>query len=436
VWVTVHASAGDLHDSVRIRVALNDGVGPGAPTATPTPTPNVPAQVRVKTWVDDAVRNPTWIAYQEASGAWQALSPTTAGNFTFTVSSAGTRYGVAMACDAGGNVDVRVFFGTPVEADDVVLACDGPNQTSYTVSGDVIGATAEDVHVHLVGDSHMEPFAVTGMTYSVTGAAGTRDLVAYTTDTVTSLPVKGVDMRNLVLTSAATIDVDVTTSEFTPLAQTVQVTNSSGMVLTHASFWTDDGTQIGFEASATTLGYVAFPEQETGDVHHIFATEDRNAAVGGTPIRRAQHVFSDMPLNVTTINFAAIGQYTSPVAETAATTPYARLRANLGAPNAGASFYRATFDDGTIDWEVTASTGWLGTATTFEMPFFAGVGFNTAWGFTAGNAVDWAITAVTSLGAPLQGTEIAHAALGRPTEAPAVANLTVTLTGTRGTITP
>jgi hypothetical protein len=130
-----------------------------------------------------------WVAAQDGSGAWQALSGT-----SFAVAASTGKYGVAWVCPASGTnpVSVRVLQSTVSESTSVTAFCPSAStssggssgSTTYTVSGTLSGVPSGDYVTLLLsnGNGINGTGSAFGGSYTFNAAPGTYWLLAYEVD--------------------------------------------------------------------------------------------------------------------------------------------------------------------------------------------------------------------------------------------------------------
>lgn len=388
-----------------------------------------PPSVTVTSYLNGDAANADFAAYQDGNGAWQALSGAS-GSYTFPVTDAGKRYGLAMACSGtAGPVSlttVRIFHAVQSELPGVVFGCMKP-VAGFAISGAITGGSVTTA-ASAAGVSASTATA----SYALANVpGGTRDLL------LAALPASGpatkvVLDRATALAAPLTRDVDFGTEGFAPTSQTVTLANvpagatGSGEV----DFFTSGATlaQTG-SVTGTTGAFWGIPVSSlvAGDVHVLRAKNADAATPSATQeIDRWFVTPADQ-----TADFASIGPFGAAAVTAPTTTPYALFQADFD--NAGVQLYQLTFRDPTRDWSVLVTPAWLGAGAThrYSLPDLTGVaGFAASWGEPAGQTTDWTVRGIVS------GASRRDAQIGLAWPALGIDGMEIRSAGKAGSVTP
>lgn len=365
--------------------------GGGSSTVTVTSTGSVP-----------------WLAYQNGSGAWHALSGT-----TFKVTDAGGRYGLAWVCEpSSGAPRVNIVQATTTEATAATAACPTPVTTLYSVSGNLLGMPSGGTGFVSIGDGYEAQIPYSSSApYSVVVSPGTKTVVAYGTGSpgkiliirshTVSGSVTGYDL-DLSSASASTFSEDQVTLSNMPSGETSDV--YAGLISSGTGL-----VYLGKTNGGTALSYPVVPAglAQASDIYLFTGTAASNTATGFTSQRVDRTVQTpsgtvDLPMPPPLSSPAGIG-----VAAGRATATWGSL---TFAQSGGTVVYGASVSPASPSskaaWSVAITASWLGSNTSYTFPDLSSTaGWNTAWDFPTGVTAD-AVTTVWHTGQELPEFEL------------------------------
>ena len=325
-----------------------------------------------------------WLAAQDGSGAWQALSST-----TFTVSDTVGRYGVAWVCTLpSGQPLVQVTQESMSEGTVVTADCRNVPDARYNISGTVSGIPGSGSAFISAGS------AVTTATdagaglgqYTLSGAyVGSQTLLAYglsssgafSTMVRTILDVTGNRKENIDLSTGTTI----TGSD--SLGFSSIPSGSAGSPYLGA-YLVPTGTPAVVLAGIygkMSLTYPLVPGSltETGDKYLLFGRASWPSS-GGTSSQVAALV-AEAPATSSAL------QLPPPLSSTAGVQVTSSGGSAAWGPvsftGSGLTVYAAVVEAGTVSnamWDVTVTKGWLGSMNSYDFPDFSGTtGWDSSW---------------------------------------------------------
>lgn len=399
--------------------------------------------VLVRTTRGGTPANADFVAFQDGNGAWQVVSGA-GGLYTLNITDSDGRYGVAIACVNGPDVEVYILHATRAELSEITHECDEPPSQSFvTVSGTVGGLGTDNWAQVFLGQG--TGFTYPGMgTYSLQTAPGTYDLIAvkYVGFEIGSVD-KVLIRRNVNATTDTTQNIDFDSAEaFAPEMHTVTVLGTAGETVGSVTFRSNGKTVAALGTPYNTLRFAGVPtSRQVGNDFHVLSVTD----FGPQRVLRTVLRHFKAPTDITV---ALPDAFTSPEVTTAATTPYARFTASWSAyPGAQAYVlsYRSHHHEtvpmgraqkssrqhgGSVSWVIGLSANWLGANSSYTLPDFSGLsGWNNAWGFPTGRFVEWTVTAASS------NRNLADLVVGLAQQQP-VDGLEVRQSGKSGNITP
>lgn len=384
--------------------------------------------------------NADFVAFQDGNGAWQ-VAQGTGGHYTLNITDGDGRYGVAIACVNGSEVDVRILHATRAELSEISHECgEPPSQSFVTVSGTVSGLGTNNWAQVFLGSGAGFTYPGTG-TYSLQTAPGTYDLIAVR---YAGLEIASVDRvlirRNVNATTDTTQNIDFNSAEaFAPEMHTVTVLGTTGETVGSITFRSNGKTVATLGVTADTFQFAGIPtSKQVGNDFHLVSVTDYGPQRSLRTVLRHFKAPADITLSVP-------DAFTSPDVTTAATTPYARLTASWSA-YPGAQLYllsyhlemapagrapkRSRQQGGGISWFVALSANWLGANSSYTLPDFSTLsGWNNTWGFPTGRSVEWNVLAVSS------NRNLADLVAGLAQQQP-VDGLEIRQSGRSGSITP
>lgn len=431
------------------------GTGTGVANQTTTLTLDVTAQTGGSgntTWeFCTAGETPIWLAVQDGNGAWTRVNPTgtkfqfdisqgrggvafvtggTAGSVSSARRSFAQRVSAQLerelvsrnrpsrvrrsayaARSLADNFELTVFYGTQAE-----LNASGTGRclpgSGKTLNGTVAGLSGQQSAAISLGSASASVQAP-NTTYQLTDVPdGALDLIA--SRTLTQFSGTGIDVsvdrmilrRGQNFANNATIPVlDFNAAEaFAPAVANLTIGNlGADLGFAFSAFFSAAGSSA---AGATIFAgglpgggpfkYYGVPTNKlvAGDLHVAQAFAFSNS---GDQIRFAGVFFKD-PTDRTVTLGAALGQ---PNVSVAATTPYARLRAQGTVAAEYNKSLEITFDQANVaavrSVAITVMEGYLSGSTTFDfaVPDFSGVaGWDNNWGLKAGQETDWMVIGV------------------------------------------
>jgi hypothetical protein len=360
--------------------------------------------ISVSTVLSGAAASVVWAAFQDGDGAWQALSASGAGSYSFRVT--GSRYGFAANCAADASqVDMRIVQATTAELSSFSVACGTPPATpTKTLSGTVSGLGANDLGIVAAGPVALqEPLSMARPMYSLAVPLGTYDFFgeAGSTQPPPITISKMVLMRDLAISADQTQNIDFG-SGFAPEMHALSAQGTGGSVDTRLYFLSNRGTSllVGGFGGASTGYFVPLANQQGNDIHVVKMGRGSPPGMGGAPPPRVIVVrFVKTPADIS-ITFPSTLTTTATVAMQT-TSPYIRYAVSL-TPSTGALGYLLNFAvasgaNPTLPWRVLLTPGWLGSSMSYSTPDFTSVaGWQNGWGHPAGSPSSFEVTALSS----------------------------------------
>jgi hypothetical protein len=356
------------------------------------------------TWTFCASNAPIWLAAQDGAGTWTRVTPGSNNDFKFTIN--GANGGVAwVTTTSSGSFTLNISYGTQAELlGQGVGQC--PGGATKTFTGTVAGLTSGDVATIALGGASASATANGPFTLNNV-PSGLQDLLAsdaaqtFNGTTLVTQVKKIILRRNLNLATGAVLPtLDFGASEaFAPGTATVTLANGGSDLLTSsAAYFTANGSAGGFStdlSSSATRTYYGIPaaQQAAGDLHSLIASAIVVNGVAASQVRNATVFFKDLANK--TLTFGPTPN--SPTITTAATTPVARLRAQLAIQaEYNKSFvlsYSQAVGSTSRSVVIQISSGYLGanpTTLDITMPDLSGVaGWDNNWGLRTGTSTSW-----------------------------------------------
>lgn len=329
-----------------------------------------------------------WLAVEDGTGPWKATTTT-----SFAVNDKAGRYGVAWACvPATGPAQVEIVQATVAESDTVSVSCQPtPVVTYYDVKGTLNGIPSGGTAYIAIGDVDDNKPTAGAPAFHVAAPAGPNTLVAYSLDSGGSpgkLTVQrgvqfGADTTNFNVNLAGGSALTLFSTDAAGLPAGAK---PSGAALLSSSV---AGLTRLADTSSTTLKYPTIPGLKSDEFYLLTASADDSTSTAGFFQEETQATSS--PSIKTTLNIppplspnAGIGVVAGTATATWGTVAFS---AGNGLTAFAASIASAT---GTgVNWEVLATKGWLGPATSYVFPDFSQTsGWKAAWDFpTSQNSV-------------------------------------------------
>lgn len=370
----------------------------------------------------------TWAAYRDATGAWKALAPASTGTYTFTTD--GPKWGVALACSSGGDLtsSVAIYYRTTATTSLEADACAAAAQPPYhKVTGNLSNLPASTTKL-----AFGHGFGSLNTTLTVTGtdapytlftvAEGTWDFAYGTQDSFTTPLTRALFRRaEIVGTTDRTLDIDMNAAgSFVPGAKNVTVRGlTAGETLGGSLFFTMQGYPVGMSVANG-------PGQLVPDNTFPYSTIPAAAAVasdvyrgaydatvpGGATGRRVVFDFKT-PVDVDVAFPAFIAGLAATVSST---TPYVRLETKANAvTNADLYQVAATASAGQTSrqsWSMSYDAAALSPATSLDdvMPDLSAVpGWKNAWALPTGIEASVTVKIVEKSTALSDGTSVRSA---------------------------
>jgi len=347
-------------------------------------------------------RMPTWFAYQDGSGPWMQVQPSSS-TFSFQIDSG--RGGVAVVT---GGLNLNVYYGTQQELDANGAQCGGTTSPTRTVNGTVAGLGAVDNAFISFAGASATLTGLGGPAFTLTGVFdGSFDLVASRSSLVIGGQSPSTELTKLIIRRGlnpadnSTLPVlDFGSAEaIDPVQRNVTINNLGGDLSLISGFFITAGggvatlyTEIG-QSSGATRQYFGVPEanRTSGDVH--FLTVGAYSGTTFTNYRTVSNYFGQATDQTVTLG----PQITPVTVSTVATSPYARLRAQYT--------IQPEYDDLLLfgggqatgqTFTIFASKEYLGGSSQFDagIPDFSGVnGWMNAWAPQPGAEITWTFSA-------------------------------------------
>ncbi len=321
-----------------------------------------------------------WAAYQDGTGAWQRLTPTTTGEYQFTVTDSQGRYGVAWVEDESGYVTLRQF--TLQDANELWIPLEPEDVNTYTVSGQATNAQGPFA---VAVDGQMELFELVGNYALDEVPPGTWDLLAATVTQqggetgwvgwVTRVYVH----RNLAVTSNVAHNINFNN------ARPVQMfsVSASGSEWSVVAFVTKNGTTAplaiaeGSPASSFQAPAVPSDLTQSGDLYVALAMSETRNTMTWKVFSTPQNTTLSLPNPLTGVG----GSYPT-----------------VTGLSSGVQLWVFSLEYQDKDWSVMVSKRWLGNATSYTVPAdaLASVsGWQSAWSLPS-TGVNVFVDAVTT----------------------------------------
>ncbi len=319
--------------------------------------------------------NLIWAAYQEGTGAWQRLTPTTTGEYRFPVTDPQGRYGVAWVEDESGYVSIIQL--TLQDVNELWITLEPEEIDTYTVSGqaNVPGPFAVAVNGQM-GFPFIGSYALSQV------PRGTWDLLAATgTQQDGVIQVTRVYVhRNLAVTSNVTHNIDFNNAR--PVTQSFSV-SAPGSEWSWVFFVTKNGTAaplaIAQGSAAASFQAPAMPSMltQTGDFYVVGGMSETQNVMAWKGFTTPQNTTLSLPNPLTGVG----GNYPT---VTGLSTDF--------------QFWAFSLEYQDKDWSVLVSRRWLGNATSYTVPesALANVsGWQPAWSLPS-TGVNVRVNAVTT----------------------------------------
>ncbi|HEX2951690.1 MAG TPA: hypothetical protein VHV83_19315 [Armatimonadota bacterium] len=181
------------------------------------------------------VTNPAYLAYQDGSGIWVKQDLVSSGRYTFMVTNAAKKYGIAVV-ESSGDSGTQIMYGTTNELTNIPYTIDtGESTGDCTISGSVSGATngfdASCNQKYPYYDSSAHTYYISGV------HAGAHPLIADNTNFLASVIPTRMWIKNLNVSGDMTQNIDFFDSNSFALGtKTVQLpTGWSGLVFFYLS---------------------------------------------------------------------------------------------------------------------------------------------------------------------------------------------------------
>jgi hypothetical protein len=338
-----------------------------------------------------AASNMTWAAWQDGTGAWQALAPSSTGSYSFD--PAADHFGVAFMCASADSANSQgsIIYSTKAKTayDITAAAACAPvtNPVNDTFVATLSNAPAGTT-VYLIGSEGISSASSGSMVSDYNVPQGsTRDFMVGAGSA--SAVLRASFVRGVAFSGNVTKNVDLAASGFDLGTQTLDIAQAVSTTLADVYYVTTPSATLGLELlRAPTInagtGHVSgsfatvpSANQASGDMY-LVDVEDSSATASHRLLRRfhsAANVSGTMPADM--VATMTIG----------ATTPYLRPHCVL-TQRAGAAFYTDSWyyvpskgvsrNFGThIEAPYLSGTG----QATLDFPDFSGVsGWNAAWG--------------------------------------------------------
>jgi hypothetical protein len=325
-----------------------------------------------------------WLAAQDGSAAWEALSGP-----TFTVTDPAGKYGVAWECTSPSTSKayVTVLQATTAEGTGVTASCQAVPNTTYSMTGTVSGIPSGGSAFVAFGPRFtvLTPYTGTSVSYTLTGIpAGVHTAVVYGLDG-SGAPATMVVLRDV------TVNGDVTWS---PDLSAGTVFTLKTLSLTGTPSGENPGLAVGLtnpvggftylaQASGTSLSYPVVPTS-------LARTTDSYLLAGGGSNASASQFVDVKSQGVT----SGTGLQLPPALSTGAgiTLAGSTATANWGSVSIGATgglaFFTASVAPGAFaspTWTAELTGGWLGSASSYTFPDVSSTaGWNASWDFPIG----------------------------------------------------
>lgn len=342
---------------------------------------------------------PVFFAVQNDGEAWTRVTPVAGNTFSFR---AAPKVALAMTFDLGSQMFTDVYYTTAGELEPLSgIACTEPTGNK-TLNGTVSNIATGGRAVVTMSGTEVDIFPPPN-NFTLSGVAdGPQDLLAHRDGSAlgadfipnwvivrrTQNPTNNFTMSTLdfgieggaVATSTATI-----TGLLSSEDNYFDILFSTALGTSHTLYQSPI-----FGGGPRTLYGVPSTFTQSGDVHEIVLNAD---ATSLTSYRSLNHWYRNPSSKTLTLGAAL----NTPTVTSAASTPYARLRATLLSQNDYGSFATAYFIQPTRRFFVTVTAGYQGTTPaqwTLEMPDLTPAGgFPSTAGLQTGQTTDWFVEA-------------------------------------------
>lgn len=359
----------------------------------------------------DTQRIPLWFAWQDGtSGAWTRVvaGPNQTYPFSLSQNVGAVAY---VQTQAGVAASLIILRSSRTELQSLALAECLTNPARKTINGTVTGLSAGQLAGVAVGSAtaFISPpatsFTLNNVSNITTDLLAARATVNATTFATT--PDRFVLRRSINPPAGGTLPVvDFASAEaFAPASAQYTIENTGGEQLSSSiGLFTNNGP-VGFFsfndplATGNTRTVYGLPAARTqgGDLHQV-----QFIAVAASGVSSRQILQYNRDITARTLTLGPV--VNAPQLSTAASAPYARIRA-IGTWQAeygdgfGVGFSQN--EGGGRIWSVQTSRAYAGTGPSYsvELPDFSGVaGFNLAWGLQSGLATQWSLSAAAIFG--------------------------------------
>lgn len=372
-----------------------------------------------------------WVAAQNGSGAWQALSGS-----SFVVTDSAGRYGVAWECTlASGQPLVRITQETTADGTTVTASCQASGTAStYTVGGGVFSIPTNG-SAFVAAGTHSTTVPYSSTTYSLSGVpTGVQTVLSYG---LTSGGAFGdMQRQNVTVNGNITENINV--------LQGAAVTSSNGVSLTGVPTGETPALAVELASTAapavtldgsagTSLTYPLVPGglAQAGDTYLLLGTAE--ATTTTTDVLQTSVFVSQSPGSGAVLLLPAPLSSSAGVGVTGAgaTTSWGAVGFTSGGLNGYTASVAPSASTSAL-WSVTVTGAWLGSATGYDFPDFSTVaGWNGSWDFPTGQA---ATATVLALHADLTLSELLAVSLTKDyASLPGGTSLALTERSTTGT---
>jgi hypothetical protein len=344
---------------------------------------------------------PIWVAYQSGTGAWTKLTAGANNTYSFDVT---TRGGVAYVMQHGTSYDLTVVYGTSAE-----LSSGGtspcatfPTGTKH-LTGAVAGVPATGGAVVSLGSDFQFVIGALGSTFAFDSLPdGPLNLVAsrFALDLASGsfgAPDKIILRRNVNYANNAAIPtLDFNGSEaFAPATATLSIANlGTDEAAVGVSYFTGVFGLGAFSLSTggATQTYAGLPtaQLQANDLHALFVSA--SPSNDETSSRGLIQYFRTVANRTATLGAAL----STPTISSIASTPYARLRAQVASQSTYGQMATVDFTQTNRSATVSMTSGYAGgTPATWDLaiPDFSAAGFDATWGLRPGVQTTWDVSA-------------------------------------------
>lgn len=323
-----------------------------------------------------------WLAVQDGSGAWQTLSGS-----SFIVTNSAGKYGVAWECtQPSGQPLVEITQTTTATSTTPTTSCQAPGTvTTYSVSGTVSGIPSGGSAFVAVGG----PFSTSTGSYTLYGVpSGAQTILAYGENSSAtafytmvrgSLTVSGnITGENINLSAGDAITaVNNVYLSGLPSGETPAL----GVLLAPTAT-----SQVTLAANTSTaLAYPLVPSTEVvpGDTYVLLG-----AGLGSNAVQISA-VVSQSPTNGASLSLPS-ALSTGAGVGVSGSTATATWGSVTFPTSGGLGSFVASVTPSSITsptWSVVATSGWLGSSTSYTFPDFSSTsGWNASWDFPTGQS--------------------------------------------------